>query len=147
MLAPDRRRPDLSFRTSPAPIVRAPSCEDAGVLLRGNVSDEEKTGTLKEELITKVCTTDTWDAKVLACIASKAVPAECLSQLTETQVTAYEEKLAAWHETHGYDDGPSDEDGRSGMDDPPPPEEEDWVSCEDSVKHPGRRVLAQGLRG
>ncbi len=121
-----------------APIVRAPSCGDAGVLLRGSVPDEDKLGKMKEELISKVCSDDTWDAKVLACVASKAVPAECLAQLTETQVTTYEAKLAAWHEQYGY--GTGEEGGEEGgvvggQDDPPPPDEGDWVACEDAVKH------------
>jgi len=77
---------------------------------------------------------------VLMCVASKAVPTECLSALTPAQVTSYEEKLAAWHEKYGYggeEDGVEggEEGGNAGMDDPPPPEEEDWVACEDAVKH------------
>ena len=106
--------------TPPEPRVAAPSCTDAGVLLRGAVSDDVKVGKLKEALITKVCTTDAWDAKILACVASKPVPAECLST------------LATWHGKYGYDeDVPAGE----GEDDPPPPEEDvDGVACEDAVK-------------
>jgi hypothetical protein len=113
--------------TRPEPLVVAPSCADAGVLLRGVVSDQDKVGKLKEALITKVCTTDAWDAKILACVASTAVPAECLSSLTPEQVSSYEEELAAWHGRYGYDeDVPGD--------DPPPPEEDDWIDCDDAVK-------------
>ena len=120
----------------PEPVVRMASCADAGVLLRGSVGDEDKVGKLKEDLVAKVCKTDAWDAKVLACVTSKPIPTECLSGLTPKQVSSYEEKLAAWHEKYGYggnEDGV--EGGEEGMDDPPPPEEDDWVACEDSIKH------------
>ena len=141
----------------PVPVVGAPSCADAGVLLRGNVSDEAKVGKLKEELIAKICTTDAWDAKVLACVASSPTPVACTSKLLPAQVTSYEEQLAAWHATHGYaeegEDGPDADD----VDDPPPPEEDAWVACEDAVQHTevwappitvtgADRVFAAGLR-
>jgi len=141
----------------PAAVVRAPSCADAGVLLRGNVSDEAKLGTLKEALIAKLCTTDAWDAKVLACVASSPTPSACTSTLTPAQVTSYEAQLAAWHATHGYAAEDEDEPDADDVDDPPPPEEEDWVACEDAVKHTGvwlppitmtgaDKVFAAGLR-
>ena len=126
--------PAPSVPTKPETLVAAPSCTDAGVLLRGAVSDAAKVGKLKEALITKVCTTDAWDAKVLACVASKPVPAECLSTLTPKQVSSYEEKLAKWHEKYGYDEDVSSDEGGEGGDDPPAPEEEDGVACEDAVK-------------
>ncbi len=127
--------PGPAVPPKPAPVVRAPSCADAGVLLRGNVSDEAKVGTLKEELIAKLCTTDAWDAKVLACVTSTPAPVDCIVKLTPAQVTSYEAQLAAWHATHGYAAEDEDVPDAEDVDDPPPPEEEDWVACEDAVKH------------
>jgi len=119
----------------PAPVVSAPSCGDAGVLLRGNVSGEGMVGKLKEELIAKICTTDAWDAKVLACVAGTPAPRECITKLTPRQASSYEEQLAAWRVTHEQAEDGADGYEPEDLDDPPPPEEDDWVACEDSVKH------------
>ncbi|MDB4960880.1 MAG: hypothetical protein JWP01_879 [Myxococcales bacterium] len=158
--APGPTVPPGAVAVKRAPVVQAPSCADAGVMLRGEVANEDADGKDKEAVIAKVCTTDAWSPKILACIASASAPTTCLEGLSEQQRTAYGAAVAQWHATHGYAaEGEGEEGGEYGMDDPPPYDEEDWITCGTAVTHSesfppivtltndADRKLATSLRG
>jgi hypothetical protein len=110
--------------TAPA----APSCADVGVILRGPIEHGDNAadaGRAREAAIANACETDAWSEQVIACVASKAKPSECLDRLTPEQHGSYDEKLTAWAEQYGGDAYGGD---TYGGDDAPPE-----IACTDAV--------------
>jgi hypothetical protein len=138
--APAPAVPSAAAVAKRAPVVQVPSCADAGVLLRGDVAHEDADGKDKEALIAKLCETDAWSPKVLACVAKETEPSTCLEKLSESQRLALAVAVAQWHGTHGFAaEGEGEEGGKDGMDDPPPPEDpeddDEWITCGTAVTH------------
>lgn len=78
-----------------------PTCEEAGIILRGPVesSPHDGGGPAREKAIAEACKQDHWSQGVIACIASSTDSNECLSVLSAAQRTSLEESLAAWSAT------------------------------------------------
>jgi hypothetical protein len=88
------------------PTVESVSCQDASVILRGQVTvDDPKAGPARESAILRSCTDDKWPAAVLACIGSEKKPADCLHKLGEQQTDNLQAKLATWESQYGSDPG------------------------------------------
>jgi hypothetical protein len=107
----------------------APSCADVGVILRGPIEHGDNAadaGRAREAAIANACETDSWSAQVIACVASKAKPSECLDRLTPEQHGSYDEKLTAWAEQYGGESYGGDS---YGGDDAAPE-----IECADAVK-------------
>ncbi len=110
--------------TAPAP----PSCADVGVILRGPIEHTDNVadaGRAREAAIANACEADRWPAPVIACVASKPKPSECLDQLTPEQHGSYDEKLQAWAMQYGGDGYGGDD---YGGDDAQP-----IIACSDAV--------------
>lgn len=95
----------------PPPVTQAPSCDDVGPLLRGEVDDEATSGKAKEAVIIQACKDGAWSRATLACIAREPEPEDCLDRLTDDQQDGYEERIARWEDAHpgGDDDDEDDE--------------------------------------
>ena len=107
------------------PTVAPATCADVGVILRGPVYSGEDAGRARETAIANACSTDKWDAAVIACVASDKKPQSCVAKLSEKQRVSYSDKLEAWQSQYGGADYGGDLAG----DDPPPPPPE--VACDE----------------
>jgi hypothetical protein len=94
--------PLLSNKLSPTAIA-APTCREAGVILRAHVNDEARAGPAKEALIASTCEADHWPADVVGCIASSPQPKTCLDRLTDMAHASYDKRLRAWADQYGED--------------------------------------------
>ncbi|MEO8705075.1 MAG: hypothetical protein ABI867_33790 [Kofleriaceae bacterium] len=83
--------PPPASEPTPAPT----SCGDAGVILRGSVTDARRAGPAKEAVIASACLHDRWPAPVLACIGGRT-PAGCTDQLSASQRAHLGNDLRAW---------------------------------------------------
>jgi hypothetical protein len=78
-----------------------PTCEEAGILLRGPVDNtRDAAGPAREKAIAEACKHDHWSQGVIACIASSTNANECLNALTAVQHKALDEALASWSTTY-----------------------------------------------
>jgi hypothetical protein len=123
-----------------APIAAA-SCADVGVILRGPVDGGEDAGRAREAAIANACTTDKWDAAVVACVASEKKPQPCLAKLSEKQRVSYSDKLEAWQGQYG---GSEYGGANDGADDPPPPPE---VACDEVLATTDRWFPLSAAKG
>jgi hypothetical protein len=82
--------------TKPAP-VQVADCTDVGVILRGDVSnDDAAAGPAKERVYASSCAQDRWSQPVIDCIASTPKPESCLDKLDDKQRAAIESRLQLW---------------------------------------------------
>ncbi|MEO8843051.1 MAG: hypothetical protein ABI591_12740, partial [Kofleriaceae bacterium] len=101
------------------------SCQDASVILRGQVTaDDPKAGPARESAILRSCTDDKWPAAILACVGSDKKPRDCLGKLTEQQTDNLQAKLELWTSQYGTD---------SGYGGDPSTEGEQYVDCSQLV--------------
>lgn len=114
---------------------QAPSCTDAGAILRGPlVSDDTKAGPAREAAIVQACRDDSWTPEVLTCITASRTPMQCTDKLTQAQHASYQAKLDAWSAKYGGDGYGGDMYGGD-MDGGPPPR---FVDCSDAITVPER---------
>src|SRR5207302_1043466 len=84
------------------PGAAAPTCADAGVILRGSVdADDANAGPAREAAIAHACESDRWDVAVVACVTTRPSPASCLDKLTPQQHESYDTQLASWSHQYG----------------------------------------------
>lgn len=89
-----------------APVVASVSCQDASVILRGQVTVEDpKAGPARESAIQRSCTDDKWSTAILTCVGSDRKPLGCLGKLTEQQTDNLQAKLDLWTSQYDTDSG------------------------------------------
>lgn len=82
-----------------------PTCDEVGVILRGNVDDrDEGAGPAKEKAIAESCKVERWSIPVVACVAGTAYPQDCLKQLNAEQKQRYDERIGAWNRQFAPDE-------------------------------------------
>ncbi len=85
-------------RPSPAKV----TCNDAGIVLRGELSSgDDVAGKAREQAIEAACREDKWAQAILDCVASTPRADECLDDLTDAQRTSYDQRLADWDVEYG----------------------------------------------
>lgn len=83
---------------------QAPSCADAGAILRGPIgSDDPKAGPTREGAIAAACREDKWSAEILSCVVASRAPVKCVDKLTHSQRDHYQARLDKWGAVYGGD--------------------------------------------
>lgn len=98
-----------STLVKPAPV----SCGDAGVILRGRVTDSDHAGPAKEAAIARACLHDRWSPEVLECIGTTpglTGATGCLEHLGPEQRASFQKKLVAWNDEFPDEDMPDGDD-------------------------------------
>jgi hypothetical protein len=86
------------------PTVESVSCQDASVILRGQVTvDDPKAGPARESAILRSCNDDKWPPAILACVGTENKPADCLGKLSQQQTDNLQAKLELWQSQYGTD--------------------------------------------
>ncbi|HUS30435.1 MAG TPA: hypothetical protein VMZ53_18125 [Kofleriaceae bacterium] len=96
-------QPGAPAPTSVPPPPAVPTCEEAGIILRGPIeaSQWEKAGPKREAAIANACKGDRWSQSTITCVASSTNPLECLDALTAAQRASYDAALAKWSKEFG----------------------------------------------